>query len=160
MFKTGSGIAIIMLQTLILMGVCVWTVARFSLRPGALTILFVLGNAMIAAALTNDTPILVTYLAMSVVAGAAGDLIVARYRPAPARAFAFGLFGALVPGAYYGTYFLVTALTGGVWWSWTLTLGAIVWSMLCGLALTLLAGNDALSLLEGNAAFTTPPGSL
>jgi hypothetical protein len=50
------------------------------------------------------------------------------------------VLGALVPGAYYGSYFLVTALTGGVWWSWTLTLGAIVWSMLCGLALTLLAG--------------------
>jgi hypothetical protein len=140
LFKTGSGIAIVMLQSLILMGVCVWTVANFALRPGALTILFVLGNAMIAAALTNDTLILATYLAMSVVAGGAGDVIVARLHPSRARPVAFGLFGALVPGAYYGTYFLFTALTGGVWWSWTLTLGAIVWSMLCGLALTLLAG--------------------
>jgi hypothetical protein len=95
---------------------------------------------MIAAALTNDTPILATYLAMSVVAGATGDFIIARLQPARSRPVAFGIFGALVPGVYYGTYFLFTALTGGVWWSWTLTLGAIVWSMLCGLALTLLAG--------------------
>lgn len=140
LFKTGSGIAIVILQSLMLMGVCVWTVTRFKLAPGALTILFVLGNGMIAATLTNDTPILATYLAMSVVAGLTGDLLVARLHPSRARPVAFSLFGALVPGVYYGTYFLVTALTGGVWWSWTLTLGAIVWSMLCGLALTLLAG--------------------
>ena len=139
LFKTGSGIAIVMLQTLILMGVCVWPVVRFALRPGALTILFVLGNTMIAATLTNDTPIFLTYLAMSIAAGLCADLIVARVRPSRERPVALGLFGALVPGVYYGTYFLFTALTGGVWWSWTLTLGAIVWSMLCGLALTLLA---------------------
>jgi hypothetical protein len=140
LFKTGSGIAIVILQSLVLMGMCAWTVARFALRPGALTLFFVLGNAMIAAALTNDTPILATYLIMSVAAGVTGDLLVARYRPSPMRPVAFGFFGALVPGVYYGTYFLVTALTGGIWWSWTLTLGAIVWSMLCGFALTLLAG--------------------
>jgi hypothetical protein len=140
LFKTGSGIVIVILQALILMGICVWTVARFALRPGALTILFVLGNCMIAAALGNDTPMLATYFAMSLAAGIVGDVIVARRQPSPARPVAFGLFGALVPGTYFGTYFLVTVLTGGVWWSWTLTLGAIVWSMLCGLALTLLAG--------------------
>jgi hypothetical protein len=164
LFKTGSGIAIVMLQSLVLMGVCAWTVARFALRPGALTIVFVLGNGMIAAALTNDTPILATYLAMSVVAGLTGDLILARLHPARSDPVAFGLFGVVVPGAYYGTYFLFTALTGGVWWSWTLTLGAIVWSMLCGLALTLLAGarNESLTAYsrEDNAAFTTPRDSL
>lgn len=140
LFKTGSGIVIVILQSIILMGICVWTVARFTLRPGALTVLFVLGNGMIAAALGNDTPMLATYLVMSLVAGATGDLIVARLRPSAVRPVAFGVFGAVVPGSYFGTYFLVTALSGGVWWSWTLTLGAIVWSMLCGLALTLLAG--------------------
>jgi hypothetical protein len=164
LFKTGSGIAIVMLQSLVLMGVCVWTVARFSLRPGALTIMFVLGNAMIAATLTNDTAILATYLAMSVAAGATGDLIVAGLHPSRSRPVAFGLFGALVPGVYYGMYFLFTELTGGVWWSWTLTMGAIVWAMLCGLALTLLVGarNEPLTrpAAESNAAFTTPPASL
>jgi hypothetical protein len=74
------------------------TAARSGLRPGALTILFVLGNGMLATALTNDTPMLATYLAMSVLAGLAGDLIVARRHPSPSRPVAFGLFGALVPG--------------------------------------------------------------
>jgi hypothetical protein len=151
LFKTGSGIAIVILQSLVLMGICVWTVARFRLRPGALTILFVLGNTMIAAALGNDTPLAATYLAMSVMAGLVGDVIVARLRPGSSRPVAFGLLGALVPGSYFGTYFLVTALTGGFWWSWTLTLGAIVWAMLCGLALTLLAGGCKEPVTRENA---------
>jgi hypothetical protein len=78
LFKTGSGVAVVMLQSLILMGITIWAVARFRLRPGALPLLFVLGNCMIAAALTNDTLLLATYIAMSVVAGIAGDAIVAR----------------------------------------------------------------------------------
>jgi hypothetical protein len=140
LFKTGSGIAIVMLQSLLLMGHAIWAVSRFALRPGALTILFVLGNAMIAGTLTNDTSMLATYMVMSIAAGVVGDTLVARLHPSPSRPVALGLFGAIVPGAYYGTYFLVTSLTGGVWWSPTLTLGAVVWSMLCGLGLTLLVG--------------------
>ena len=162
LFKTGSGIAVVILQSLVLMGFCVWMVSRFRLRPGALTVFFVLGNGMIAAALTNDTPMLATYLIMSVVAGIAGDVIVARFRPGPLRPAAFGAFGALVPGAYFGTYFLVTALDGGFWWSWTLTLGAIVWSMLCGVALALLVAGQPIAPppADGNAAFTTRPPAL
>ena len=138
LFKTGSGVAVVMLQSLILMGITLYAVSRFRLRPGALTLLFVLGNCMIAAALTNDTLLLATYLAMSIVAGITGDMIVARMRPAPGRRVAFLVFGALVPGAYYGTYFVFTLLTGGFWWSWTLMFGALVWAVLCGLSLTLL----------------------
>jgi hypothetical protein len=164
LFKTGSGVAICILQSLILMGVTVWMVARFALRPGALVIFFVAGNCMLAAALTNDTQLLATYLAMSVVAGVVGDAFIARFHPTPARALAFGAFGALVSGSYYATYFLYTAITGGIWWSWALTLGAIVWTTLCGLAMTLIAvqGQDAppVSWPESNAAFTTPPRSL
>jgi hypothetical protein len=164
LFKTGSGVAICILQSLILTGVTVWMVARFALRPGALVIFFVAGNCMLAAALTNDTQMLATYLAMSVVAGILGDAIIARLRPTPARSVAFCTFGALVSGAYYGTYFLYTALTGGIWWSWALTLGAIVWTTLCGLAITLLVvrGRDPVpvSWPEGYGAFTTPPHSL
>jgi hypothetical protein len=143
LFHEGTGMAVIIVQSLVMMGLTVWLVARFALRPGALTILFVLGNGMIAAALANDSPLLWTVLAMCLVAGVTGDAIVARLHPSPADPVAFGTFGALVPGAYYGTYFLITGLTGGFWWSWALTLGAIVWAMLCGIGLTLIAGNAA-----------------
>ena len=163
LFKTGSGIAVVILQSLILLGVTMWMAARFRLRPGALTLLFVLGNCMIAAALTNDTWMLATYIAMSIVAGIAGDAIIAWLHPVPGAA-AFGLLGSVIAGAYYTTYFGVTMLTGGIWWSWTLVVGAIVWATLCGLALALLSGNGKSSVMtassHGNGAFTTPPHSL
>jgi hypothetical protein len=151
LFHEGTGMAVIIVQTLVMMGIAIWMVARFALRPGALTIFFVLGNGMIAAALANDSPLLGTVLAMSVAAGIAGDLIVARRHPSPANPAAFGAFGAIVPGVYYGTYFLVTGVTGGFWWSWALTLGAIVWAMLCGVGLTLIAGNAAPPPATGSA---------
>lgn len=164
LFKTGSGIAVVILQTLILLGITLWLAARFRLRPGALTLLFVLGNCMIAAALTNDTWLLATYFAMSVVAGAAGDAIVARSGAIPGRGAGFALLGSALGGIYYGTYFVFTQLTGGIWWSWTLVVGAIVWATLCGLALSLLAANGNSSVMrpggDSNAAFTTPPRSL
>jgi hypothetical protein len=141
LFHEGTGMAVILMQSLVMMGVALWVVARFELRPGALTVLFLLGNGMIAAALTNDTPLLWTVVAMCLAGGITGDLIVARRHPSSSRPVALGLFGALVPGAYFGTYFLVTGLTGGFWWSWALTLGAIVWAMLCGLGLSLIAAN-------------------
>jgi hypothetical protein len=163
-FKTGSGVAIIILQALILMGPTLWMVARFRLAPGALAIFFVAGNCMIAATLSGDTPLLFTYICMSIAAGIVGDVVIARLHPTATRAVAFGLFGVLTAGAYYATYVLVTALTGGIWWSWTLTLGGIVWSMLCGLSLSFVAGqrNDSVmtSYLEGDGAFTTPSRSL
>ena len=42
-------------------------------------------------------------------------------------------FGTVVPGAHHGTYFQFTVPTGGVWWSRTFTLGALVGSMLARL---------------------------
>jgi hypothetical protein len=132
LYKTGSGVAIVILQTLILMTFTLWLVSRFRLAPGALTLFFVLGNGMIAAALTNDTPLLFTYLAMSLVAGIVGDLLVAR------RASLL-VVGVAVPVAYYGCYFAVTLATDGSWWDWNLMLGALVWSACAGGGLALLA---------------------
>ena len=140
LYKSGSGLMIVLLQATLLTGIAVWTIARFALRPGALGILFVLGNCGMAAVATDDTPMLATYVAMSVAAGLAGDFIVARLHPSPANPLTFGLFGACIPGVYFATYFIVTALTGGVWWSFTLALGAVVWSIICGLAISFFAG--------------------
>jgi hypothetical protein len=144
LYKNGAGITIVIVQALLLAGFAIWTVARFALRPGALTILFVLGNGMIAAVLTDETPLLFVYVSMSVAAGVAGDLIVARRRACAPLPATLCFVGAFVPGIYYGTYFLMTALTGGVWWSFTLALGAVVWSTICGLALAFLAGGPSL----------------
>lgn len=164
LFKTGSGVAIIILQTLLLMAPTMWMVARFRLAPGALPIYFVLANGMLAATLSNDSWLFATYIIMSIVAGIVGDIVIARLHPTPARPLASAVFGALTAGAYYGTYLIVTQLTGGLWWSWTLVLGSVVWAMLCGLALSFLTAqrNDTATpvLRETDAAFTSPSRSL
>lgn len=164
LYKTGSGIAVIMVQSLMMMGLSIWAVTRFRLRPGALTLFFVLGNCMIATALANTTLSVVMYIVMSVVAGVVGDVLIARMRPAVGRRLALGTLGAVVPLAYYGTYFAFTMLTGGFWWSWTLACGSLVWAMLGGLALSLLPGGSNVSVTaptgESNGAFTTPSPSL
>lgn len=146
LYKSGFGLMIVIVQTLILMGVAVWAVTRFALRPGALPILFVLGNGMIAVGLFGGTPIAATYFAMSVAAGLVGDALVARSRPFPLRTPALYAFGGLVPATYFGTYFAMTAATGGIWWSFTLALGATVWSAICGLAIVLLVASTSGSM--------------
>jgi hypothetical protein len=151
-FKTGSGIAIVILQSLILMGPTLWMIARFRLKPGALVVFFVAGNCMIAAALSGDTPLFFTYVGMSAVAGIVGDICIARLHAEPSRPVAFAMCGAFTAGAYYGTYLLVTAMTGGIWWSWTLIAGGVVWSMLCGLAMALIAGQRNESVKNSSLA--------
>jgi hypothetical protein len=113
--------------------------SRFALRPGALTLMYVLGNFAAAAAFTNDTPLLATVLAMSVAGGIVGDAIVARMQPAPERVLAYRVLGAAVPAAYFITYFIVTAAFDRVWWDWNVMLGAIIWAGVIGFGLTLLS---------------------
>jgi hypothetical protein len=109
------------------------------LRPGALTLMYLLGNFAAAAAFTNDTPLLVTTLAMSLVAGAVGDAIVVRFHPSPERKVAYRLLGIAVPVFYFATYFIVTAVADRVWWDWNVLVGALIWSGVIGFGLTLLS---------------------
>jgi hypothetical protein len=138
-YKTGAGIAIVILQTFILMGFATWLVSHFALRPGAMTVFFVLGNGMMAASITNDTPLFGTYVAMSVAGGIVADLIIARSGREPLAGRPLHLFGFVVPVVYYATYFGVTIATGGTWWDPPLVGGALGWAGLVGAAITLLA---------------------
>lgn len=137
-YKVGAGIAIVILQTFILMGFATWLASNFALRPGALTVFFLLGNCMMAASLTNDTPLLLTYVAMSISAGIVGDLLIAGNGAHPLRGRRLHLFGFVVPIVYYAAYFAVTIATGGTWWDPALIGGALGWAGLIGAAVTLL----------------------
>ena len=139
LYKTGTGVMIVLLQALIEMIFVVWLVSRFRLAPGALTVFLVLGDGMMAAALTNDRPMLVIHLAMAFVAGVVGDTLIARSRGAM-RGGALQAFGFLVPLAYFGTYFALTIALEGTWWNWSLVGGVLVWSALAGAALGTLVG--------------------
>jgi hypothetical protein len=138
LYKVSDGVLVSIFQALAVTGLLLWTVARIRLRPGLVTLLLVVGNAPAAAAFTNSSPLLAVTLAQSLVAGTVADLFVARYDPEPRKLWIYRVFAISVPLAYTGTYLLATALAGGLWWSWDVTLGAWLWSGTMGFALSLL----------------------
>ncbi len=142
-YKQGTGVLVVLFQSTLMAGFALFAGTRFRLAPGALTLMYLLGNFAAAAAFTNDTPLLATVLAMSLVAGITGDIIVAKLRPSPERIGAYRLLGAAVPAAYFTTYFIVTAIADRVWWDWNVLLGAVIWSGVIGFGLTLLSAPQA-----------------
>jgi len=132
-------VLVVLFQSAIMAGFALFAGTRFPLRPGALTLMYLLGNFAAAAAFTNNTPLLATTLAMSFVAGAVGDAIVARLRPVPERPAAYRFLGAAVPACYFATYFIATAIAERVWWDWNVLLGAVIWAGVIGFGLTLLS---------------------
>jgi hypothetical protein len=138
-YKTAMGVIVVIFQSIIMAGFALFAGSRFALAPGALTLMYLLGNAAAAAAFTNDTPLLATVLAMSAAAGIAGDFIVARLDPVPERIAAYRVLGIAVPVVYFATYFAITAGAERVWWDWNVMLGAICWAGVTGFGLTLLS---------------------
>jgi len=137
-YKLGTGVLVVLFQSALMAGFALFAATRVPLRPGALTLLYLLGNFATAAAFTNDTPLLATVLAMSLAAGVTGDFIVARMQPMTSGMTAYRILGTAVPAVYFATYFIVTMAAERLWWDWNVTLGAIIWAAACGFALTLL----------------------
>ncbi len=138
-YKTAMGVLVVLFQSAVMAGFALFAGSRFALRPGALTLMYLLGNFAAAAAFTNDTPLLATVLVMSAAAGITGDAIVARMQPSPERILAYRVLGTAVPAAYFAAYFIVTAAVDRVWWDWNVTLGAVIWAGVIGFGLTLLS---------------------
>jgi hypothetical protein len=148
LYKTGTGVMIVILTSLVGMAFALYLASRFRLAPGAMTLFFVLGDSMMAAALTNDRPLLAIHFVKALVAGIVADTILARGRtrgapPAGADTKVLRRFGIFVPAAYYGTFFTLTIGFEGTWWNWNLVLGTLVWSILAGYGLTFLVGDSS-----------------
>ncbi len=141
LYKTGTGIMIVILTALVGMSFMLYAASRMRLAFGALTVFFVLGDMMMSAALTNDRPLLLIHVTNAFVAGLVGDFILLRGRTktlALPRLNVLRMLGIFVPIAYYGTFFAMTIALEGTWWNWNLILGSIVWSTLAGYGLTFL----------------------
>jgi hypothetical protein len=137
LYKAGSGVLVVLLQTLIMMGVSIWAAARFQLKPGFFVLLYILGDGRHSEVRGQEG---------RVVRERRRDAIVARSRPSGSSR-GLRIFGALVPLAYYGTYFAVTLSLAGVWWSWSLVFGSLVWSALGGFSIALIAADPISALV-------------
>lgn len=162
LYKTGTGIMIVILTSLVGMAFMLYAASRMRLAFGALTVYFVLGDSMMAAALTNDRPLLFIHICNAFVAGLIGDIILWRGRSktiALPRLQVLRTLGIAVPIAYYGTFFALTIALEGTWWNWNLVFGSIVWSVLAGYGLTFLMSEPVpLVAHDDPAAFSLVPG--
>jgi hypothetical protein len=132
-YQQGGSLIAVILQSLLMMGTAFYLVRNFALRPGALTMLFVLGNGLIAVTHSLSWVDALSVLVASVAAGITGDAFLAekfRY-----RAFAF-----TVPVVYTAASLLFTiAFMGGTWWDPLFAAGAIFYAGLFSLLLSFVA---------------------
>lgn len=127
------GITSILLQTAILMGFFLLLVRRFSLGPGAGTLLLTVNGAMMSLPTGHYQ-----FVPAWVITGLATDLAfvwidAGRRHRLRLRVVAFG-----VPALLFGLYFLTVSLTSGIGWTVHLWTGAIVLAGIVGLLVSYL----------------------
>jgi hypothetical protein len=140
-YKASTGVIIIILTSIVEMAFALWIASRFRLAAGAMTLFFVVGDSLIASALTNDRPIFAIHFLQALAAGIVADIILARSRGSRIELPSLKTlrtFAVLVPIAYYGAFFALTIAIEGTWWHWTLIADTLVWSVAAGFGLTLL----------------------
>ena len=137
-YKSSLGVLVLIFQSALYAGFALFLSAQFRSAFGMLAIILVLGNTLNAIPFTNATPLLATTVLASLLAGLLGDVLIARTDPKPARAAAYRTLGALVPLAYFSTYLIVTAASGGIWWDIHFRFGALLWCGASGLGLAFL----------------------
>jgi hypothetical protein len=101
-------------------GLLVILLRRFELPIGAVTVILTM-NALLVSPVANHTEL----VAVALLGGVAGDLLVYVLRPSPARPYAFHAFMFLAPAALTVSYLVVLGATAGVWWEPTIWTGAV-----------------------------------
>jgi Tol biopolymer transport system component len=132
------GIASLLLQTALLMGLLLIMVRRWRLAFGALTFILTI-NAALMSMIADQY----VFVAAALAAGLMAELLLWLLKPtivAPARWYSFAF---LVPFVFYGLYFLTVFRTRNVIWSPHLWLGLVVEAGIVGLLLGFLVRASA-----------------
>ncbi len=136
----AGGLTSFVLQSLVLVGITLYLVRNFLLRPGSLTLLYLLGNGFIAIALATTWPQALGPIVASVVAGIVADCFLLSGASLRANRLRYGAFAFIVPVVYHATLLLyVIALLGGTWWHPIFALGALLYTGIFGFLLSLAA---------------------
>jgi hypothetical protein len=137
------GVVEVILQSALLMGIVLFLLRRFTLPPGALTIMLTLTSAAIVIIWQPD-PVVVVGIA----GGLIGDTLIALLRPSPVRPIALRVFAFALPASMYLLYFLGILRVDGIWWPVHVWTGAVAAAGFTGLLLSFLVagpGSDASS---------------
>lgn len=131
------GVTQTLLQTGILFGVVLFTVRRWKLPLGSLTLVFAL-NAVALTAMRNFESPRHALLIGQVIAGIIADGLIYVLKPSAERPASFRIFAASMPVILYALHYAGLLLTVGVWWSVSLWTGAIAVAGIAGLLLSYL----------------------
>jgi len=137
----GLGIAGILLQASMMMGIILLAVRRWTLPAGSFLVLFTLSLSL-TSAVHEDFRLIGT----AVLGGIAAEILYRWLKPSLDRIRPFRIFAALVPTTLYILYFATLALTGGIWWTIHLWAGAIFLAGITGWLLSYLFLPPALNL--------------
>jgi Tol biopolymer transport system component len=132
-FNQSLGIISILFQAALLMGLVLFLLRRWLLPFGSMTIIFTLSS--VAISFMNDQYV---FILAAFVAGIIADVLIWRLKPSPTRSLEFRIFAFAAPVVYYGLYFLVIQLTGGIGWTIHLWMGSIVLAGAIGVLLSYL----------------------
>lgn len=136
-YQQGGSLVAVVLQSLLMMGTAFYLIRSFRLQPGALTLLFVLGNGLIAVTHSLGWQDVVAVLAASSAAGIAGDAFLAREPPGSGTRLWFGSLAFAVPVVYTGVLLLFTvAFMGGTWWDPLFAVGSVFYAGLFSVLLS------------------------
>jgi hypothetical protein len=130
------GVAAILVQVSLLMGVMLLLIRSFGLPPGSLTALAAVNG--VCMAVVSRHPEL---LAVPVLTGVAADGLLLWLRPDASRTTGLRLFAAAVPAIYVVLYATsIALLEGGSAWSPQLWVGVLLAAALAGFLVSYLAG--------------------
>ncbi len=133
--RRALGIASILVQTALQMGLVLLAMMRWDLPFLSLTLVFALNTALsVSQAQDYDLALVVT----AALAGLLADTLVRGLRPSAAKPQALRLFAFTVPTVYYALFFQVLMLTRGIGWSAHLWMGSIVLAGMTGWLLSYL----------------------
>jgi hypothetical protein len=136
--RVTSGVAAIVVRSLIIVGFVGWAARRMALPFGSVTLLVAVPNVLIATMLDPTARSIGLSAIGSLAAGLAGDVALARYVDMRVASWRSRLFGFALPFVFWAVLMaLAYAVTGGFWWSPHVAFGAPVIAGLCGLLLTL-----------------------
>ncbi|HZA23020.1 MAG TPA: hypothetical protein VFA32_10530 [Dehalococcoidia bacterium] len=127
---TTLGVASILLQTGLMMGIVLVALGARLLSPGDLTLVVTLNTA--AVSLMTGHPMVIP---AGIASGIVADVLLWWLKPSPARPGTLRLFAFTVPVVFYSLYFLTLFLAKSLHWSVHLWAGSIFLAGIAGLLL-------------------------
>lgn len=139
-YQQGGSLIAVVLQSLLMMGTAFYLVRNFRLQRGTFTLLFLLGNGLIAVTHSLGWLDVVSVIAAGIAAGIAGDAFLARQPAYSVSRLWFGSLAFAVPAIYAGAMLLFTvAFMGGTWWDPLFAAGSVFYAGLFSLLLSFVA---------------------